>query len=162
MATCSVRTCQFRRSVQMIGRMKRLALFCIWALVAVAMSAHPEDLVWKSPSLNSAGSMPCGGGDIGLNVWVEKGGEVQFYLCRSGSFDENNTLLKAGKFVLHLTPALRMDQFRQTLHLNDGYVSVEDGRTRVDIWVDTDQPVVHVEVKGAKGLRANLQYEMFL
>ena len=159
MATCSVRTCPFRRSVQMIGRMKRLLLLCLWASVAAALSAQPKDLVWKTPSLNSAGSMPCGGGDIGLNVWVEQDGVLRFYLFRSGSFDENNTLLKAGKFVLQLSPALRMDQFRQTLHLNDGYVSVEDGSTCVDIWVDTDKPVVHVEVKGMKGLRANLHYE---
>ena len=139
--------------------MKRLLLLCLWASVAAALSAQPKDLVWKTPSLNSAGSMPCGGGDIGLNVWVEQDGVLRFYLCRSGSFDENNTLLKAGKFVLQLSPALRMDQFRQTLHLNDGYVSVEDGSTCVDIWVDTDKPVVHVEVKGVKGLRANLHYE---
>lgn len=31
------------------------------------------DTVWTTQSNNSAGSMPVGGGDIGLNVWVEKG-----------------------------------------------------------------------------------------
>ena len=69
--------------------------------------------------------MPCGGGDIGMNVWVEDD-DVFFYLCRSGSFDENNTLLKQGRFRIRLTPnpfAGRSD-FRQTLHLKDGYVSV--------------------------------------
>jgi hypothetical protein len=33
--------------------------------------------------------MPCGGGDIGLNVWMVIG-EFLFYLSRSGAFDENN------------------------------------------------------------------------
>lgn len=41
--------------------------------------------------------MPCGGGDIGMNVWVEEG-DVLFYLSRSGTFDENNCLLKQGRF----------------------------------------------------------------
>ena len=38
-----------------------------------------------------------------MNVWVEDD-DVFFYLCRSGSFDENNTLLKQGRFRIRLTP----------------------------------------------------------
>ena len=46
--------------------------------------AQPSELdkynvVWTSQSLNSSESMPCGGHDIGMNVWVEKG-EFLFYL----------------------------------------------------------------------------------
>lgn len=47
--------------------------------------------------------MPCGGGDIGMNVWVEEG-DVLFYLSRSGTFDENNCLLKQGRFRIRLSP----------------------------------------------------------
>jgi hypothetical protein len=47
--------------------------------------------------------MPCGGGDIGLNVWVEKG-ELLFYIARSGTFDENNAMLKAGRVRVKLSP----------------------------------------------------------
>lgn len=38
-----------------------------------------------------------------MNVWVEDD-DVFFYLCRSGSFDENNTLLKQGRFRSGLPP----------------------------------------------------------
>lgn len=31
------------------------------------------DTVWNSQSQNSSGSMPLGGGGVGLNVWVEAG-----------------------------------------------------------------------------------------
>lgn len=31
------------------------------------------DVSWTTQSNNSAGSMPLGGGDIGLNVWSENG-----------------------------------------------------------------------------------------
>ena len=31
--------------------------------------------------------MPCGGGDIGLNVWVENG-DILCYMSRSGAFDK--------------------------------------------------------------------------
>ena len=40
--------------------------------------------------------MPCGGGDIGMNVWVENG-ELLIYVARSGSFNEDNALMKAGQ-----------------------------------------------------------------
>ena len=45
--------------------------------------------------------MPCGGGDIGLNVWVENG-DILFYIAKSDAFDENNTLLKLGRVRIHL------------------------------------------------------------
>lgn len=92
--------------------------------------------------------MPCGGGDIGMNVWVEND-DVLFYLSRSGSFDENNCLLKQGRFRVRLTPNpfAGTASFRQTLHLNDGYVSVSSDNATLIIWVDVFHPVVHVEVK---------------
>jgi hypothetical protein len=39
--------------------------------------------------------MPVGGGDVGLNVWVESG-ELLFYIGRSETFEENNHMLKLG------------------------------------------------------------------
>ncbi|WP_405674737.1 DUF5703 domain-containing protein [Streptomyces canus] len=49
-----------------------------------------SDVVWTTPSRTSAESMPCGGGDIGLNVWAENG-DVLFCIDRSGSFDAFTT-----------------------------------------------------------------------
>ena len=54
---------------------------------------QPANLVWNTQSRNASESMPCGGGDIGMNVWVEND-DVLFYLSRSGSFDENNTSVR--------------------------------------------------------------------
>lgn len=56
---------------------------------------QPANLVWNTQSRNASESMPCGGGDIGMNVWVEND-DVLFYLSRSGSFDENNCSVEAG------------------------------------------------------------------
>ena len=93
--------------------------------------------------------MPCGGGDVGLNVWCEDG-DVLFYLSRSGCFDENNTLLKLGRFRIHLLHPLNMQSFRQQLVLSDGYCQVTDGQTWVQLWVDVNKPVVHVDVSVEK------------
>lgn len=59
--------------------------------------------VWRTQSTGFDESMPCGGGDIGLNVWTEHD-DILFYISRSGSFDEHNTLLKSGRVRLRLTP----------------------------------------------------------
>ena len=64
-----------------------------------APAQNPADdhynIVWTTQSKNSSESMPCGGGDIGMNVWVENG-ELLIYVARSGSFNEDNALMKAG------------------------------------------------------------------
>ena len=81
--------------------------------------------IWTTPSKNSSQSMPVGGGDIGLNVWVENG-DILFYVARSGTFDENNSLLKQGRVRLRLSPNPfeNGDSFKQELILNDGYVKI--------------------------------------
>ena len=79
------------------------AMLCLTVNANTAAAEYvPKDYVWTSPSRNSSESMPCGGHDVGMNVWVENG-DVLFYIARSGMFDENNTLLKAGRWRLSLS-----------------------------------------------------------
>jgi hypothetical protein len=124
---------------------------------AVNLSAY--DIVWDTPSRNASESMPCGGGDIGVNVWVENG-DILFYLSRSGTFDENNEMLKLGRVRLQLTPGITDNSdFRQTLHLDKGYVSVRGNGTEVTVWVDVFRPVVHVDITGARATSLKVSYE---
>lgn len=120
-------------------------------------------LVWTTPSENSSESMPCGAGDVGMNVWVE-GGDLLFYLSRSGTFDENNCMLKLGRVRISLQPnPFTGKTFRQELHLEDGFVSVsgeKDGlKAEVKIWTDVFRPVVHVELSANKAVAAQAVYE---
>lgn len=141
--------------------MKRYYLIIAMILVGVsALRSQHANVVWESPSRNSSESMPCGGGDIGMNVWVEEG-DVLFYLSRSGTFDENNCQLKQGRFRLRLSPNPFEDakDFRQELKLQDGYVEVSAGGTQVQIWADVFHPVVHVEIAGGQSVQAEVIYE---
>ncbi len=93
------------------------------------MSAQEKEnnynIIWTTQSQNTSESMPCGGGDIGMNVWVEKG-ELLIYVARSGNFDENNALFKTGRIRVKLFPnVFEGNVFKQELHLNEGYVTVE-------------------------------------
>lgn len=106
--------------------------------------------------------MPCGGGDIGLNVWVENG-DLLFYFARSGSFDENNAFLKGGRIRVRLRPNPLEGIVRQELLLRDGAVVVS-GRAggvavKVRMWVDVFRPAVHVDMDGSRPLDAEVTYE---
>ncbi|WP_276484223.1 DUF5703 domain-containing protein [Paraflavitalea pollutisoli] len=148
--------------------MKKATFLLLWVCLGVVAQAQQPaldayNIVWTSPSSNAGESMPCGGGDIGLNVWVE-GGDLLIYAARSGSFDENNSLLKAGRIRLQLQPAVFTgSDFKQELHLQEGYVTVS-GRSgaqtaSVRIWVDVFSPLVHVEVSSNQKISAQATYE---
>jgi len=62
------------------------------------------NVVWDSPSNDASGSMPLGNGDIGLNVWAEKSGDILFLIGKTDAFDENASLLKLGRVRIKLTP----------------------------------------------------------
>lgn len=124
-------------------------LFFLVYLIGCSLLGYalPADFVWHKPSLNSSESMPVGGGCIGMNVWVENG-DLLFYVNRSGHFDENNTLLKVGRFRIQLPHKFQSNaSFTQRLVLKDGYMVVDDGSQRVTLWVDVFKPVIHVEVQ---------------
>jgi REP element-mobilizing transposase RayT len=104
--------------------------------------------------------MPCGGGDIGLNVWVENG-DILFYISRSGTFDANNTLLKQGRVRLRLTPNpfTENSNFRQELRLQEGSVEISSVGTKIRLWVDVFKPVIHLEMDSRKTVGVTLFYE---
>lgn len=123
------------------------------------LSAQPADYVWSSPSRDSSESMPCGGGDTGMNVWVE-GGNIFIYMSRSGAYDQYNTLLKQGRLRIQLGHGISAGaDFRQTLRLNEGYVEIEDGDDKVVIWADVHAPVIHIETESRRAIECGVSYE---
>ncbi|KAB6353163.1 hypothetical protein GA125_25115, partial [Bacteroides xylanisolvens] len=141
--------------------MKRFYLIITILFVGVsALWSQHANVIWNTPSRNSSESMPCGGGDIGMNIWVEDG-DVMFYVSRSGTFDENNCQLKQGRVRLRLSPNPFKDvkDFRQELKLKDGYVEIAAGNTQIQFWVDVFHPIIHVEVTNAQPLQTEVFYE---
>lgn len=150
--------------------MKRMVLISLLLLLGLPINAEkdlkwlaPYNPVWHSQSKDASESMPCGGGDIGMNVWVENE-EVLFYLSRSGTFDENNVFPKLGRVRLSFSPnPFEGVSFRQELKLEDGYVQIEaekDGkRTRVDLWANVYTPVVEVSIQSDEKIHCHADYE---
>ncbi|KAK2047260.1 hypothetical protein LZ31DRAFT_611068 [Colletotrichum somersetense] len=146
--------------------LKRLVLgYQVLSLTRCARSIQlprSYDTVWTTQSTDASGSMPVGGGDVGLNLWVESG-EVLFYIAKSGAFDENNSLLKLGRVRLSFTPnpfAANASVFEQRLNINDGYATIRgDHSTEVKIWVDMDTSAIHTEVISAVPLNLTAGFE---
>lgn len=150
-----------------IGKKAAALMIGVCTMATIGASAHakggydyiPKDYVWTTQSLNSAGSMPCGGHDVGMNVWVENG-DILFYASKSGMFDENNTLLKAGRFRLKIggKPFDSAD-FEQRLCLDDGAVYIKGNGVQVRLWADVSQPKIFVEINAKEKTSATVSYE---
>ncbi|UEG52830.1 DUF5703 domain-containing protein [Mucilaginibacter daejeonensis] len=144
------------------------AIACLLlALTAKAQTAAQQldryDVTWNSQSQNSSESMPCGGGDIGLNVWVENG-DLLFYLSKSGTFDENNAFLKLGRVRVKLMPnPFEGKGFKQQLSLRTGSVTIQGSHAGVNanikVWVDVHAPVIHVDMNANKPVKMQATYE---
>ena len=106
------------------------------------------DVIWTTPSKDSADSMPIGNGDIGLNVWVEEDGDLCFYIGKTDSWDENGRLLKLGRIRVKLSPNpfSKGLPFEQTLKLREGEIAIAAGaknsRVTLRIWVDANHPAI--------------------
>ncbi|WP_316739521.1 DUF5703 domain-containing protein [Pedobacter aquatilis] len=118
-----------------------------------------ENVIWNAQSKNSSESMPVGGGDIGLNLWVENG-EVYLYLSRSGTFDENNTLLKLGRVKLKFSSnPFEGKTFKQELILKDGYAQIDGSGIQIKVWVDVFNPVIYLDIKSKQKITTEASYE---
>ncbi|MHC4464671.1 MAG: DUF5703 domain-containing protein [Planctomycetota bacterium] len=144
--------------------------FFVTALLLSTADARNTDIlstynvIWNSQSANAGESMPVGGGDIGLNVWVENN-ELLFYIGRSGTFDENNHMLKLGRVRLKLdpNPFSKEGEFRQELKLRQGYIKITGKAAEtsaiIKIWVEVFHPVVHVDIDSDTAVSVTTQYE---
>ncbi len=136
-------------------------------LAAAAPTLEAYNVVWDSPSKDSSGSMPLGNGDVGLNVWMDEEGDLFFYISKTDAWSENLRLLKLGRVRVTVTPNpfKAATFFKQTLHLEEGAIVIEGGEGRekvtLQIWVDANAPVVHVQAKGGAPLDIQVNLELW-
>lgn len=106
-----------------------------------------QNVVWKTPSKDASGSMPLGNGEVGINLWVEEGGDLLFYVSRTDAWSEASRLLKLGRVRIKISPnPFELGKpFRQELVLKDGRIRLELEEGSIDIFVDSAQPVIHIQ-----------------
>ena len=118
---------------------------------------------WDTQSVDATGSMPLGGGNLGLNIWVEND-DILFYIGHPDSRLENQKLVKLGRIRISIFPSPFKKKFKQNLNLLQSYISIsgesENGKPVVlKLWVDAFNPVIHAELKSEEPLNVNVAYE---
>lgn len=153
-----------------------LRICCLAGLVFHSAVAAPLDsfnVVWDSPSANHHGSMPLGNGDIALNAWMTKDGDLHFYISKPDAWDDNSRLVKVGKVRVHFepNPIAAGQTFRQELKLSEGCIEIKTGAdpstlnsqpsTTIRLWVDANLPVIYVTADSATPLEATAFVELW-
>jgi len=142
-----------------------LLLLCMAAIANAEGQIFPEtnDVTWAGLGTDENSSMPLGNGDVALNVWTEKNGDMLLLLAKTDSWSENGQLLKLGRIRLKLipNPFAGSDSVEQTLKLENGEVQIRGGRNVAHIWVDANHPVVHIEIESQKPLEMEAKSEIW-
>lgn len=161
-----------------MNRLKKLLLpaMLVTAFLVVPAAADSSvwrkplarcDVIWNEPSTNSLGSMPLGNGDIGVNVWVESGGDLLLLLAKTDAWSENAQLLKLGRVRVRLTPNPFQpgQSFQQRLHLATGEIVITAGTgpqaVTLRVWVDANHPVVQVDLASESKFEVQADLEVW-
>ena len=112
------------------------------------------DITWTTPSSNVGDAMPIGNGNIAAMVWAEPGGDLRLRVALNDSWDENARSIGLSNFRVALSPNpfASGQPFSQTLSYLNGKVTLTAGNNpavTVTVWVDANQPVIHIETAGA-------------
>ncbi len=112
-----------------------------------------QDIVWKSPGLNGAGSMPLGNGEFAANLWVEANGDIVAVLAHTDAFSEAERLLKLGRVRISCNPALATTPFVQRMSFADGAIYIDAGEgasaAHVRLFIESANDVLHATVESA-------------
>lgn len=137
---------------------------------ALGCLAQPDSIdrynvVWNSPSRDASGSMPIGNGETGLNVWVEEGGDLVFYISRTDAWSEIDRLLKLARVRVSFSPnPFEMGvPFRQELLLHEGRIEIAAGKPEsqatLRLYVNSAGSDIHIdgEFKSPTTIAATLE-----
>ncbi len=126
-------------------------------------SPEVRNVVWNSPSTGANCSMPLGNGEVGLNLWVEKDGDLLFYIARTDAWSECCQLMKLGRVRIRIAPNpfAAGQPFRQTLNLRRGCVEISAGPVELRVFVDACSPVAYITGHSVKPLRVKAAVELW-
>ena len=112
-------------------------------------SVAVNDVTWNSLGTNENDSMPLGNGDVALNVWTERNGDIVLLIAKADAWSENGQMVKLGRVRLSLAPNpfAQAASFTQALKLENGDVELRAGDNSARIWVDANQPEIRVEIQ---------------
>ncbi|MCO6046942.1 DUF5703 domain-containing protein [Aeoliella sp. ICT_H6.2] len=159
------------RQLKLEGVRRALSQVALSVVIAVTFNFIPTawsgevgnaNVVWSSPSSDSAGSMPLGNGDIGINAWVDPNGDLLMYVGKTDAWSENARLLKLGLIRVSglLSPG---ETFRQEFDLRNASIKINAGEgadaTSLSLWVDANNPAVQIQAESQSDRTIEVRFE---
>nr|MBA3936880.1 hypothetical protein [Planctomycetota bacterium] len=133
-------------------------------LLPLGAAEDPYTVTWEASGTDYRDSMPIGNGDVGMNLWTEANGDVVLLISKTDAWSENGQLLKLGRVRVALTPSpFRAGaSFRQVLRARDGVIEIHgDGQAVLQAWVDSDAPVIHLQLMDEQPRMARVALELW-
>ena len=124
-----------------------------------------SNVTWNNAGKDFHDAMPTGNGDIGVSMWIEKEGDLLFYISKTDAYDDNNRLLKIGLVRVKISPNPFVPgvSFVQQLHLKQSVITVQTGNGnntfKLRLWVDANHPVIRLEIAGDKKFTSTVQLQ---
>lgn len=154
------------RKFWLISSALLLASARVGAAEPVDTELPKHNITWTTPSTGITESMPIGNGRVAALVWAEKGGDLMVSVATGDSWDENARSIRTGnvRFALTPNPFASGKPFSQVLDYKNGEITFKVGdspATMLRVWVDANQPVVHVEASAATAFQLKVTPELW-
>jgi hypothetical protein len=122
-----------------------------------------NDVTWTTLGKDENDSMPLGNGSFAANVWTEQNGDLVLLLSSPDAWTETGKLVKLGRVRIKLTPNpfTASSGFTQTLKLETGEIEIKSGANTMSVWIDANQPVLHVKAHLAESASLQAGLEMW-
>ncbi|QKJ30763.1 hypothetical protein HQ865_13710 [Mucilaginibacter mali] len=122
-----------------------------------------NDVTWTSLGKDENDSMPLGNGRLAANVWTEQNGDLVLLLSSPDTWTETGKLVKLGRVRVKLSenPFAGNAGFNQTLKLGIGEIEIKNGNNTLQVWIDANRPVVHLEAHLDKPAAIQASLEMW-
>lgn len=122
---------------------------CITLVAAYDGLAQPvsqKEVIWNGLGKAETTSMSLGNGDIAVNARTEENGDLVLLIAKLDTWSENAQLLKVGRIRMKLSPnpLIGNEGLIQRLTINDACIEVKAGGKSISLWVDANQPVIHL------------------
>ncbi|MBW4890250.1 hypothetical protein KXQ82_11005 [Mucilaginibacter sp. HMF5004] len=106
-----------------------------------------SNVTWTTLGANENDSMPLGNGSLSANVWTEQNGDLVLLLSSPDAWTETGKIVKLGRVRVKLSPNpfTSANGFTQTLKPETGMIEIKSGTNTLQVWIDANNPVLHVE-----------------
>ena len=119
------------------------------------------NVIYKKPGKSDRSAMPLGNGRVGISLWVEQEGDLQFYIGHTDAQSEMDRNVKLGKVILSLdpNPFTTGCQFVQELVLREGSIQITSSdaanAVRIKVFVDSTSDTIYLDVNSQQPIKAS-------